>query len=46
MKKKQIEQTKALMGVLVRMKPKPHEQMKLRPKTRRRRGASAKPKTV
>ena len=29
MTKKQLEQTKALMGALLRMKPKPHEDMKL-----------------
>jgi hypothetical protein len=28
----QIEQTKRLMGALARMKPKPHEDMKLRKK--------------
>ncbi len=43
--------TKRLMGALVRMKPKQHEEMRVNPKGKRlkspaKRGVSAKPKTA
>jgi hypothetical protein len=46
-----LKGTKSLMGALVRMKPKPHEEMKVgrgKPKSRRavKKRASSKPKTV
>jgi hypothetical protein len=46
-----LDATKKLMGALVRMKPKPHEKMKLgEPKKakspRRKRVAASKPKTA
>jgi hypothetical protein len=33
---KRLDETKRLMGALVRMKPKPHEEMKLKNKPKRR----------
>ena len=46
---KDIEATKKLMAALVRMPPKPHEEMRIKPKIEKakspmRRRASAKPK--
>lgn len=48
-----LNETKRLMGALVRMKPKPHEEMRLKSKVKKaksprqkRRDASAKPKTA
>jgi len=34
-KKSDLEETKRLMGALVRMKPKPHEDMKIKPKVKK-----------
>jgi hypothetical protein len=43
----QLDATKKLMGALVRMKPKPHEEMKLgKAKKKAKKRASSKPKTV
>jgi hypothetical protein len=45
----EIEETKRLMGALVRMKPKPHEEMKVgkkKAKTVKKRASSAKSKTA
>ena len=41
-KDNEIEQTKRLMGALVRMKPKPHEEMKVGKKVRARKAAKKK----
>jgi hypothetical protein len=51
MKPSDLSQTKQLMGALVRMKPKPHEEMKIGKKKSRasssgkKRASSSKPKT-
>lgn len=51
-KNDELQQTKALMGALVRMKPKPHEEMKVGPKKKRAKSVSkkhaavSKPKTA
>jgi hypothetical protein len=48
----QLDQTKRLMGALVRMKPKPHEEMKVGKKRKRatkasvKKRVSSKPKTA
>lgn len=41
-----IEDTKRLMGALVRMKPKPHEAMKVGKKKKKQRSKSKKAKRV
>ena len=42
-----VEETKRLMGALVRMKPKPHEAMKIKKtKIMKKRVASSKPKSA
>jgi hypothetical protein len=38
----EIDQTKRLMGALVRMKPEPHEEMKLGKKKKKKQGAKNK----
>jgi hypothetical protein len=35
-KSSELDQTKRLMGALVRMKPKPHEEMKVRKKKKKK----------
>jgi hypothetical protein len=39
-----VDGTKRLMGALVRMKPKPHEEMKVGQKRQKSKGAAAKKK--
>jgi hypothetical protein len=45
-KTSEIEGTKQLMGALVRMKPKPHEEMKVGKKASAKKATSPKPKTA